>query len=113
MIKGRNKRVVILKDIPSNIIEEAILVLRTNGKGENDNKAVIIQGKKGSGDAHILSEARMIINNFIKDNQVELGNMGLLNLKPYNSKKKTINYLINGALFGSIILLVLLMYKMF
>lgn len=113
MLKGRNKRVVILKDIPSNIIEEAILVLRTNVPEDNGKKTVIVQGKKGFANGHILSEARMIINDYISENKAELNGIGALNLKPYSPNKKRINFIINSVLFCSVILLAVLIYKVF
>lgn len=68
------KNMVILRNLPSNIIDEAIIVLKTNKKVKklqkvekvkNVNSKNKITNEKG----YIIKEAEMIVNNYI--NKVE------------------------------------------
>ena len=71
------KNTVILKSIPSNIIEEAIIVLKKNIKIkefelQNKRKTESTTEKKEQNQDYIIKEAEMIINNYcnkIENNQ--------------------------------------------
>ena len=70
MENGNLKNMVILKNLPSNIVDEAILVLKSNKKirklekiEQNRNKTSI--DKKVTNKDYILKEAQMIVNNYI------------------------------------------------
>lgn len=66
------KNMVVLKNLPSNIVDEAIIVLKSNKKAKNLQK--IEKNKKNSNNTstkkdkeYILKEAEMLINNYITD----------------------------------------------
>ena len=65
------KNMVVLKNLPSNIVEEAILILKANSKIMQNEK---IENKKTEGNDkvknnkendYILKEAEMLISNYI------------------------------------------------
>lgn len=70
MESSKLKNIVVLKNLPSNIIDEAIIVLKGNQKVKKLQK--IEQSKKGQGNEtikkdkdYILKEAEMLVNNYI------------------------------------------------
>ncbi|MHB8064006.1 MAG: hypothetical protein ACYDG2_15480 [Ruminiclostridium sp.] len=110
MFYGKSKKIIVIKDIHSNLFEEAILVLKEEKEQE--------QGKISNSDKNnnikndfILKEAELIINNYIKDNKGKF-------IPP--KKKETIknsklmkNLIINSALIGSIVAVAFLLIKLF
>lgn len=64
------KNMVVLKNLPSNIVDEAIIVLKTNKKVrklqkvEKNSKSVNKNESKKDKD-YILREAEMLVNNYI------------------------------------------------
>lgn len=65
------KNIIVLKDLPSNIIEEVFVILKQNKKVKVLNP---VDGKKVEGEQdetqkreYIVKEAEMVINNYIKD----------------------------------------------
>ena len=77
------KKMIVLKDLPSNIIDEAIIILKANQKIKNYKyvpKQKNNENEKRK-DNYIVKEAEMIISNYISD-IVE-------NKKPTNTKMKT------------------------
>ena len=67
MEQSNFKNMVILKDIPSNIIEEAIIILKENKKAKRLEKIETKEGikKKERTNDYILKEAEMFVNNYI------------------------------------------------
>lgn len=70
MEESKLKNMVILKNLPSNIVDEAIVVLKTNKKVKRlqkieQNKKVVSNGDDKKGKEYILKEAEMIVNNYI------------------------------------------------
>lgn len=70
METSKLKNMVVLKNLPSNIVDEAIIVLKTNKKvkklqkiEKNKNQADTENDKKDK--EYILKEAEMIVNNYI------------------------------------------------
>ncbi len=67
MVAGDTKKIIVIRDINSDIIEEAILILKNEPKGENGSTTIDkkdIMGIKGN--EYLLKEARFIINNYNK-----------------------------------------------
>lgn len=104
------KNIVVLKDLPSNMIEEAIVILKPNIKIEkvrNKKKENVKVGAKGkdNSDDYIIKEAEEIISRYISDlerpKQLEVTNRKLI--AKYN-RVKTLSILfgIVGA-FGIIV----------
>lgn len=120
MVRGVTKKIVILKDIPSNLIEEAILILKNDYDIKNCSdmgklslaKELPNNGKKGRDD-YLLNEAQLIIDNYIKEckQQAELRRDAERNR---NKLKKlfSLNTVINIVLTSSIILFILLLSKL-
>ena len=70
MENSNMKNMIVLKDLPSNIVEEAIVILKTNKKVkklEKINKVTKVEtSKNDSKDKdYILKEAEMLVNNYI------------------------------------------------
>ncbi|MCX7746357.1 MAG: hypothetical protein N2645_05645 [Clostridia bacterium] len=111
MLNRSAKRVVVIKDIPSNLIEEAIFILKgdPDNKYINNSKETLNKSKKN--DDFLIKEAHMIINNYIKGNPTANDYLNL-NLKPLNSKRSFLtNTFINLALAFSIALLIFIISK--
>jgi len=116
MVSGKTKRIVVIKDIPSNIIEEAILILKNEPKfmKEIDSKDPGSKNKRPDND-YIFKEAEMIINNYIKENNLSIKNSkNERSVKTGVFKNKILpNIIINLGLLGSIALLSFLILKLF
>lgn len=85
MTNSNMKNMIVLKDLPSNLIEEAIIILKSNQKIKN-YKYVPNQKEKEKEngkrkDNYIVKEAEMIISNYISDITEKR--------KPTNTKLKT------------------------
>lgn len=66
------KNMVVLKNLPSNIVDEAIIVLKSNKKAKKlqkieKNKKNINNVSDKKDKEYILKEAEMLINNYISD----------------------------------------------
>ena len=115
MVNGSPKRVVVIRDIPSNFIEEAILILKGEPSGVSEKAAKEGCAKKpAQGNEFLIKEAEMIIQNYVK----ECKNRGLFEnektLKPKFLKKRTFfNACINIALAAGIALLIFLLARVF
>lgn len=70
MESSKLKNMVVLKNLPSNIVDEAIIVLKTNKKVKKlqkieQNKNSISDENDKKDKEYILKEAEMIVNNYI------------------------------------------------
>jgi len=115
MVDGITRKIVILKNIDSNIIEEAILVLRTAPEGKNSNesqKKGHLQDKR-EGD-YLMREAEAVVNNFIEERKKD--RRALLNCqsdkKSFFKSQLFINIIINMGLVASVALLVYIVTNM-
>ncbi|RCX13228.1 hypothetical protein DFR58_11846 [Anaerobacterium chartisolvens] len=103
MLSDDSKRIVVIKDIHSNIIEEAILILKDRPAARrNRNKDFI------------LSEANMIISRYVEENKggEAASNKNLkIRKKPLQQKKAPVSLMINVALAASAVLLLFLLSK--
>jgi hypothetical protein len=114
MASENTKRIVVIKDIPSNIIEEAILILKGDPKEKSEkNSKDIVGNKKKRENDFLLKEAEIIINNYIKDSSlsVDSGAKPKTNKGSFTKRFKD-NAVINIALFGIIGLLIFLISRM-
>ena len=67
---GNMKNILVLKDLPSNIVDEAIVILKPNVKLKNlntiDSKRALTGGEnKREGKDYIINEAHMVIESYI------------------------------------------------
>jgi len=70
METSKFKNMIVLKDLPSNLIEEAIVVLKTNKRVKklekiDKNRKVEKSAKKAQEKDYILKEAEMLVSNYI------------------------------------------------
>ncbi len=113
MFYGKSKKIIIIKDIHSNLFEEAILVLKEEKEQEQERfKNTDTDHIKNIKNDFILKEAELNINNYIKDNKGKF--------TPPKKKKAFIknsrftkNLIINSALLGSIVAVAFLLIKFF
>lgn len=72
MNQSNFKNMVVLKNLPSNIVEEAIVILKTNKKVKKlekieKNRMVDNTDNNRKENDYILKEAEMLISNYISD----------------------------------------------
>ena len=64
------KNIVVLKNLPSNIVDEAIVVLKPNKKAKQiqhiEKLSKSEKNKKEDSGAYIVKEAQMVISNYLK-----------------------------------------------
>lgn len=110
------KNIVILKNLPSNLVEEAFVVLKENQKikklelidkdvkGEKTNKNAIQNNKQNSKD-YIINEAQNLIAEYILkiENKNKKENKSLQTLKRKYKFLKTINHILLAAFVISLI----------
>lgn len=71
MVAGDTKRVVVIRNISSNLIEEAILILKNGPDAvREDSKGKPPQDKSNIRNDFILKEAEHIINDYINGNRL-------------------------------------------
>lgn len=106
------KNVIVLKDIPSNIVEEAIVILKENINIKNidkkkENVKVTAYGKINSKD-FVVKEAESVVANYIssmeKPKQLEVTNKKLK--KKYERIKKWTAFFAIVSVLGIIINLI-------
>lgn len=98
------KNIVVLKDLPSNIIDEAIVILKDNSKIkslEAIEKKELIESKNklSSNNEYILKEAEMVISNYISDVKEEK-ELKSVNVKALEKKCKRLKRLL--AVIGTL-----------
>lgn len=109
------RKIVVIKDIASNYIEEAIIILKNHPRdcSCSSGKGKTIKNRKIVND-FILKEAEMVINSYIKNNKIQQANSkhtaGRIG---YAKKVFRENLIINLALLSSIALLVFLITRFF
>lgn len=113
MEASKLKNIVVIKNLPSNIVDEAIIVLKTSKKIkklqkiEQNRKTSINENSKKDKD-YILKEAQMLINNYISkietNNRKDIFNR---DLKEKYSKLKKYSIAITIACIIQTIIIVL------
>lgn len=69
------KNLIRIKDVPSNVIEEAILILKENKKAKNyQNNYKNFSYKNGDTDEIAIKEAEFIISNYMENEGDEKNN---------------------------------------
>lgn len=63
MNASKMKNMIVLRDLPSNIVEEAYVILKPNVKLKNKEKLENQESKAAQG--YIINEAESIINNYL------------------------------------------------
>ena len=109
MNKENMKNMVVLKDLPSNIVEEAIIILKPNVKVNNintkenakENKKVKKVREQNSKE-YIVNEAQMVISNYLSSIEKQKKKTYCINKKIESKYKK--NRIVCIFLFISLIL---------
>ena len=103
------KNMVVLRNLPSNIVEEAIVILKPNVKLKNldlaENKATNKKGEnktKQDSRKYIVNEAEMIVSNYLSNIEKEKKHNYKINKKIENKYKRSRGI----AIFLGIMLLV-------
>ena len=101
MNSSKLKNMIVIKDLPSNIIEEAYVVLKPNMK-YNKKIENLKNKEKEESPIYIVKEAEMVISNYLSDleNNKKLRNMEAEKIRKKYEKSKKI-----CLIFGGIILL--------
>ena len=97
MENSKMKNMVVLKNLPSNLVEEAIVILKSNKKArklekidKNNKSDKTIETKKGKD--YILKEAEMLVSSYIskiennekqKQYKINQNNKNYIKLKKY------------------------------
>ncbi len=109
MEESNMKNIIVLKDLPSNMIEEAIVILKANVSAKNikhtkENVKVVAKGKVNTKD-YIVKEAESVVANYIssieKPKQLEINNIKLR--KKYARVKKLTAFFGIVAVLGIIV----------
>ena len=108
---NKMRNIVILKDLPSNLVEEAFVVLKENQKIKKveyaENKAEkFSEVKEGvTADDYVVKEAELLISNYINkiENQDFMGNKCDNMLRKKYKKLKIFATLLGSFLFFSFI----------
>lgn len=118
MVSGKTKRIVVIKDIHSNIIEEAILILKNDidtsklfSKEKKDKQKGEPLSNKSDSD-YMMNEARLIIDNYIKESKAQAEFRNGLNINHAASRGKfSIGLFLNLTLIGIIIFLLMILLE--
>lgn len=114
MKQNNLKNMVVLKNLPSNIVEEAIVVLKSNKKTRQvekieNNKIVENSSKKNKENDYIVKEAEMLISNYIATLEEKKKQKNINNKKINQKYIRVRNYACTASLIiliESIILLI-------
>lgn len=103
------KNMVVLRNLPSNIVEEAIVIFKPNVKLKNEDLVENITKSKKSENKqnskkYIINEAEMVINNYLSNMEKEKKNKYKANKKMENKYKivKGIAIFLGIMLFATI-----------
>lgn len=108
MNTNKMKNIVILKNLPSNIVDEAIVFLKTNNKilkteiadNKNDNRNF----ENKSGREYIINEAEMVISDYVSNLEKSKKNNQNQKLEIKYKKLQRITILFGILMFASIVL---------
>ena len=107
MDKEKVKNIVVLKNLPSNIVDEAIVILKPNKKIKKIEVIDKSNNKKNhnnelNNNKHILNEAEMLINGYI--NEIENNNKSDKNFREKYKRLKKYSFISSLVLIMSILL---------
>lgn len=101
------KNMVVLKNLPSNLIDEAIIILKTNQKIKRHKyaqKDIVNNSNKIEND-YIIKEAELIVNNYISSVEESKKSNDTKIAKKYN-KLKIITYILSVVCYLQLIFLI-------
>lgn len=95
------KNIVVLKNLPSNIIDEALLILKPNQRIKNleySPKQTETSNNTNSQD-YVVKEAEMVISTYLTKNDIT-GNKKIEELEKKNKKLKMLSIILAGIIIG-------------
>lgn len=97
---GQMKNIIVLKNLPSNIVDEAIVVLKPNKKAKQiqhiEKLSKSEKNKKEDSGAYIVKEAQMVISNYLSEiEKAKLDKKDKKILEKYN-RLKLITFFLSG-----------------
>ena len=105
------KNIVVLKDLPSNIVDEAIVILKNNSNIKKKEYTKINKSKENENGTYdtVIKEAEYIVQDYIKN--IEKNNETKRNINKINIKYKRLQ--IYSILFGiaAIICMIISIFK--
>jgi hypothetical protein len=112
MVAGDSKRIVVIKDISSNLIEEAILILKPGSEAPSvSGGCKPPQNRMNTRNDLILKEAEFIINQYIKEHSlVKSQNKRLPSKKP-SRFHISVSSVINISLTIAVVFLLFVIWK--
>lgn len=114
MVAGDTKRIIVIKNISSNLIEEAILILKNEPVAKECNEPGDSSKRKDVKNDFILKEAENIINQYIKENGLFVSRKRRgLNSRKIPGGRLSVNAVINILLFAAMLFLLIVISKGF
>ena len=111
MEASKMKNIIILKNLPSNIVDEAFVILKPNKKikiedyAEKVNKEKEKVTKYGSRD-YMVKEAEMVISNYLSDieNEKKERSINIKQLESKYKKFKALTYILGAIITLNVII---------
>jgi len=102
------RNTVVLKNLPSNLIEEAFVVLKKNQKikkfeyVDNQTESFYFENNQDEDNEFVIKEAELLISNYIEkiENQDLCGNKTSLEFERKYKKMRKIAAVLGGVLLG-------------
>lgn len=108
------RNMVVLRNLPSNIIEEAYVILKPNSRIKKveytPKKIEAANTKKNNSEDYIIKEAEMVISNYISTIEKEKSSK-VLNLEKKYKKLKLTTYSMSIILFISLLINLIIWIK--
>lgn len=112
MVAGDTKRIIVIKNISSNLIEEAILILKNEPVAKECNQLENPSKCKDVKNDFILKEAESIINQYIKENGLTISrNRCSQNSRKIPHNRLSANAVINILLAAAMLFLIIIISK--
>lgn len=101
MEASKMKNIIVLKDLPSNLVDEAFVILKPNKKikledyAEKVNKEKEVITKYGSRE-YMVKEAEMVISNYLSniESEKKIKNLTIKQLESKYKRLKTLTYIL-------------------
>ena len=107
MEAGQMKNIVVLKNLPSNIVEEAIVVLKPNLKIKQiEHIAKTKENKLNANKDYIVREAESVVSNYISnlDKQKEKNSKTINKINEKYNRLRIITFLLSGIILFNVII---------
>lgn len=109
MNSNHMKNIIVLKNLPSNLIEEAFIILKDNKKAKSleriDNKTGNKIEKEKSGD-YIVKEAEMVISNYLSkiEKEKQIKSYSMKRIEDKYKRLKVLSIILSIIVFINVVL---------